>query len=174
MEKSQLFCEVAKLAGKYQFTEDLWWDKDLNVSVNVSDLFYWACADAEEVTEENLPVLKQTTADLEAVCPRSVDGYAASLFAARVRNMRPQGKYISDYVNEYPEREKVYNEELKQEVWQTPTDENGNLYYDPQITQALKDLFLALPERPVDIGNPYTPEGKYEYKNPKETKENES
>jgi hypothetical protein len=169
MEKTELFCEVAKLAGKYRFTEDLMWGEDLDISVNVSDLFFWACGD-EEITEENLPVLKQAIADVEAVCSRSVAMYAAPLFAARVRNMRPQGKYISDYVHEYPDREKVYDENLKQEVWQMPRDENGRLSYDPQRTQALKDLFLALPERPVDIGNPYTPEGKYEYAKLKENK----
>lgn len=173
MEKTEVFCEVARLAGKHQFTEDLLWDEGLNVYVNVSDLFEWATADYEEVTEENLPALKQVIADIEAVSPRSVDGYATALFAARVRNIRPQGKYISDYVHEYPEREMVYDEELKAEVWQTPRDDDGKLYYDPELTQALKDLFLALPERPIDLHNPYTPEGKYEYKSLKQIKEEE-
>lgn len=168
MDKTELFCEVARLAGKYQFIEDLMWGEDLDVAVNVSDLFHWGCADAENITEENLPVLKQAISDVEEICSRSVGNYATVLFAARARNLRPQGKYISDYVHEYPEREKVYDENIKAEVWQIPRDADGNLRHDPTLTQALKDLFLALPERPVDLGNPYTTEGQYEYKSPSE------
>lgn len=166
MDKTELFCEVARLAGKYQFTEDLMWGEDLDVAVDVSDLFHWACADSEDVTEENLPALKQAISDVEEICSRSVSRFAPVLFAARVRNLRPQGKFISDYIYEYPPREKVYDEQIKAEVWQLPRDPDGKLTHDPMLTQALRDLFLALPERPVDLGNPYTPEGQYEYKKP--------
>ncbi|OQW34532.1 MAG: hypothetical protein A4E20_10960 [Nitrospira sp. SG-bin2] len=165
MDATELFLEVARLAGLHGFKEDLYWDQDLAVSVDVSDLFYWACADSEDVTEENLPLLKQSIEDIANICKRSVHKYATPLFAARVRGQRPQGKYISDYVYEYPDRVKVYDEEFQQWVWQTPRDADDKLYHDPQLTQALKALFLALPERPVDFGNPFTPEGSYDYGN---------
>lgn len=134
MTKEELFLEVAKLAARHGLRDELIWTEDLAVAVDVSDLFYWACADAEDITEENLPMLRQAIEDVEAV-DSNRNYYAAMLFAARVRNLRPQGKFISDYVR-------------------------GR---DDEQTEQLKALFLALPERPVDIGNPYTPEGKYEY-----------
>lgn len=57
-------------------------------SADVSDVFAWGGADAEEITPSNLPVLEQAYADLKAVC---AEEHAADLFAARVRRMRPQG-----------------------------------------------------------------------------------
>lgn len=164
MSNEELFIKVAKLAGKYRFWEDLMWDENLEVGVNVSDLFYWACSDAEDITEENFPILVQAIEDVAAISEGAVDRYGPVLFAARARGMRPQGKYISDYVYEYPRAVKVYYEEFGRDVWETPRDENGKIYHDPSMTQALKDLFLALPERPVDLGNPYSPEGSYDYK----------
>lgn len=52
-----------------------------------SDLFYWACADAEDVTAQNVEVLEQAMKDAAAVDHRH---YGALLFCCRVRKMRPQ------------------------------------------------------------------------------------
>lgn len=55
---------------------------------NVSDVFAWGSADAEDITPERLPILEQAYQDLEAVGAKSC---MAELYAARVRGMRPQG-----------------------------------------------------------------------------------
>jgi hypothetical protein len=75
-----------------------------------SDVFHWGCADCEEITEANLPVLREAFEDLG---PDGQEHLAGELFAARVRGMRPQGamyKYIDGGVRHLfdacgPERE---------------------------------------------------------------------
>lgn len=108
--------------------------------VERNDLFYWGCADGEELTADNLRVLKQSGDDLYAISQEVAgdDEVSAAveraglmcavpaLFCARVRRMRPQGAYYS-FV---PER-----------AW---------------------PLFDACgPEREVGVGNPYVP-GEYD------------
>jgi len=68
----------------------LWWPKDggLALWANVSDVFAWGSADAEEITLERLPVLRQAFTDLKAV---NATSWIAELYAARIRSMRPQG-----------------------------------------------------------------------------------
>ncbi len=80
---------------------------------NCNDLFDWACADAEEVTPENLEVLEQAVADVaplyekwwsypkdaprELQPPLVLKDYAVQLFACRVRVERPQGACYQSY-----------------------------------------------------------------------------
>lgn len=64
-------------------------------SAQVSDQFMWGSADAEHITEENLPILEQARADLVAIDPRNLADLPV-LFAARIRNMRPQGATMID------------------------------------------------------------------------------
>ena len=91
--------------GGFDRCDDLWWrsygenDPDhapgVFFYINCNDLFYWGCSDAEELTEENFPVLVQAIADVQAACPDMdryrVFGQAQTLFACRVRQERPQG-----------------------------------------------------------------------------------
>lgn len=65
----------------------LWWVNDGQVSfaLDSSDLFLWACADAEEITAENMHHLRES---LEAC--RAIDsGMWTSLAACRMRGSRP-------------------------------------------------------------------------------------
>lgn len=92
--------------------------------VNCNDLFYWACSDTEKITAENLPQLLQAIVDVRAsigVPPADYTPYphngndedrdkwnqgfspwfdagmwAAKLFCARLRKMRPQQPYYKD------------------------------------------------------------------------------
>ncbi|MER6492651.1 hypothetical protein [Streptomyces griseorubiginosus] len=57
-------------------------------SANVSDVFAWGGADCEPITPETLPVLEQALADLRAI---GAEDFVADLYAARLRQMRPQG-----------------------------------------------------------------------------------
>lgn len=75
--------------------------------INCNDFFAWGCADAEEVTEENFPILKQSIEEVEAIAfcdEKSIDEeeekdrskayrYGGLLFCARVAKIRPQGAY---------------------------------------------------------------------------------
>lgn len=76
-----------------------------------NDLFFWACADAEEVTDENIEALERTHAFVKeqfAKHPKpdrdspefmhwdvvsSWEAYWPLLFCCRVRGMRPQRPY---------------------------------------------------------------------------------
>jgi len=76
-------------------------DGSLWVAVNCNDLFYWACADMEEITPERLPLLEQCIADCDKAYVdhngEHREGYghifADLLYACRVREMRPQTPY---------------------------------------------------------------------------------
>jgi len=103
--------------------ESIWWRTDgeyapVTFFVNCNDLFHWATADAEKLTPENLPELRQAVADVRAArgvptghfprldrdatneernkeaadwsCWYDAGGMGADLFCARVRKMRPQ------------------------------------------------------------------------------------
>jgi hypothetical protein len=68
----------------------LWWVRDdgPHMYANVSDVFAWGGADAEDITPDTLPVLEQALADLKAIRQEHLVG---ELYAARIRKMRPQG-----------------------------------------------------------------------------------
>ena len=71
--------------------------------VNVNDLFFWGTADLEEVTPDNIGELERAYADCQAVADEINRGkqpgqrfylwrqLAQMLFAARQRQLRPQG-----------------------------------------------------------------------------------
>lgn len=58
--------------------------------INCNDFFYWACADAEDISEETLPLLHKAVDD----CNGDVS-IGALLYCARQRKERPQGPYYS-------------------------------------------------------------------------------
>lgn len=78
---------------------DLWWrvwDGEVRFFVNCNDLFCWACADSEDITPENFPMLRQCFDDVRALYPKHSLDYrfpkeALNLFCARMRKERPQG-----------------------------------------------------------------------------------
>jgi hypothetical protein len=63
----------------------------VRISVTCSDVFYWGCADAEIVTRENFPQLRQAYLDEIEASPDDVALHPGWLFVARLRNLRPQG-----------------------------------------------------------------------------------
>lgn len=68
----------------------IWWPKPngLELWARVSDVFAWGGSDAEAITPERLPVLRQALADATEA---GSGGWIAELYAARIRGMRPQG-----------------------------------------------------------------------------------
>jgi hypothetical protein len=87
---------------------DTFWtfkDGQLQLWVNCSDSFYWGCADAEEITEANLPELETARNDLIAAGDTQAS-HLANLFASRVRKIRPQGA-LYEYIE--PELYPLFN-----------------------------------------------------------------
>ncbi len=71
--------------------DGLWWRTDgeyapVTFMVNCNDLFFWACSDAEVITEDNISEFEQAYKDIDSP-------YAQILFCCRVRGMRPQKPY---------------------------------------------------------------------------------
>jgi len=62
----------------------------LTFFVNCNDLFWWATADAETLTPEGLPLLRQAIADVVAATGPEDRFVGFDLWCARTRKMRPQ------------------------------------------------------------------------------------
>jgi hypothetical protein len=73
---------------------DLFWRCEnpdtIEFFVNVNDIFWWATADLEPITPEDLPAMRQAVADVRKIteCKHVSDAFV--LWAARKRKMRPQ------------------------------------------------------------------------------------
>jgi hypothetical protein len=113
-----------------------WADGVIRFSAQCSDIFEWATADAEGIeTEQDIDLLRQCLAELSEADQRHGRHYLAELYAARKRHQRPQGAWFA------PER------------WAHVSG-----------ADAIRQLFLdAGPERSIDLFNPQTTEGVYEY-----------
>lgn len=91
-EDSIFVCDLPK---------DLIYRRDGGVDVFCNDLFWWGCADSEDITIQNVDVYAKAISDMRAALPRSnekerdasekhVLDWAGTLFAARVRQLQPQ------------------------------------------------------------------------------------
>lgn len=60
-------------------------DTGISCVIRCNDVFWWGCADFEEVTEANFPVLEE--------CIKKTREYGGLLFCAHVRGLRPQGAF---------------------------------------------------------------------------------
>lgn len=82
--------QVLTLANKWDFYGELFWsiseDDDTLVlfRANCNDLFYWGCADAEEIMPNDIDSLNQAFVDCGGV-------WGVWLWCARKRQQRPQG-----------------------------------------------------------------------------------
>lgn len=88
--------EVMAYLSENDMQEVLSWNAnngEIEFYANVNDVFFWACADAEDVTPENFAELKKAIADIRLAAPGTFmeHDYGVELFAARNRGMRPQG-----------------------------------------------------------------------------------
>lgn len=61
--------------------------------VMCSDMFFWASADAEVITLDDMPLLRQTLNDLRAVGDYS-EVWLGELFCCRKRGMRPMNAWF--------------------------------------------------------------------------------
>ncbi len=72
----------------------------VSFAVNCSDVFAWGCADAEDITPENISILRKAMEDCELANKATRNFWSGELFACRVRGMRPQG---AAYPKNHPE-----------------------------------------------------------------------
>lgn len=103
-EKVDFVFKWLAMAQKWEMQDDFWWRCDneyapVTIFVNCGDLFYWATADHEELTPENIDIYNQSMVDADAAY-KFGHCYAFSLFCARVRKMRPQGACYKNYPKE--------------------------------------------------------------------------
>lgn len=89
---------ILSLFSRYDCHDQLWWKVSPTGSdqflffANCSDVFALAYADCEEITRENLDVLKAAFADVAAASAEH--WYAPFLFAARVRKRKPMKQFM--------------------------------------------------------------------------------
>ena len=72
------------MAKNFFLHGQIFWDENLKFYVLCNDFFFWACSDAEDITEKNFHELEKAIKDAG-----EQDG--PLLFCARMRKMRPQG-----------------------------------------------------------------------------------
>ena len=92
-----LVMRILNVTAKHDDYDGLWWRTDgeyapVTMLVNCNDLFYWACSDAETITDENIDAFEQAYKDA-AEAYKYGYCYAQLLFCCRVRGMRPQKPY---------------------------------------------------------------------------------
>lgn len=96
LSKYEFMIKVMRLMALYDDRDSLFWrwdedNKEMIFYVTCNDLFYWATADLEQITHENMDLLKQSYEDCKEACPILSTIYATEVFACRARGMRPQG-----------------------------------------------------------------------------------
>lgn len=83
--------KVLKFLARHELADSMFImerDGELLVGENCNDYFYYASADMELVTAENLPVFEKAIEDCKSVWSTG-ESWAGGLFACRVRGMRP-------------------------------------------------------------------------------------
>ena len=117
----QLMLVLAKIEDS---GESIWprvtLDGSLKICINCNDLFYWACADSEEFTPDDVDLLNECVADLLAADKEYGDCYVFELFCCRKRKMRPQYPFFRKY------------------------DRDRASYFEDNLSPAVRALFDAL------------------------------
>jgi len=96
MGNAEFVRDVLAVFAEADDYESLLWrvrGDDVWFSAQCSDFFHWASADAEPIEPDDLPLLRETFADLAAVKGEPTF-LLAHLFAARKRGMRPMRLYL--------------------------------------------------------------------------------
>lgn len=93
------FFEVTSL----DYCDEFFWRTDneyapVKIFARANDLFEWACADAEEVTPDNIELLARTLKEAEAADAHFGPIYGVDLFSCRARGQRPQPPYYKGFV----------------------------------------------------------------------------
>lgn len=88
-EQLKFLTEFFQITYDYDAQDMFWWKIDNNqvrIFVNCNDLFWWATGDNEEVTPNNINLLRNSFEECRKIGHQF---YGDSYFACRVRQMRP-------------------------------------------------------------------------------------
>lgn len=104
LDEPEFYLRVMK-ATAFGFCDMIWWRTDdeyapITFFVNCNDLFWWASADCEKVTPENIHLLEESLKDIAEIDDCSEMG--GELFCCRSRKIRPQGAA-------YPKDERMWS-----------------------------------------------------------------
>ena len=85
--------ELLRFVAKHELYGFLYWSDSYLIKfwINCNDVFYWGCADAEDVTSENFAAFRRAIEECMAIDKVIGNIEGCFLFAAQVRKMRPQG-----------------------------------------------------------------------------------
>lgn len=136
IEQLAFIKELLDIIDKHDATSDLFWRKQPDGSfcfyINCNDLFYWATADAEDVTPADLETLDQAYTDADTA---GGEYFGAQLYAARRRQMRPQAPYFQYFNDNLVELFKAAGppreEENDERIAKYLERRNGHLRGDP-------------------------------------------
>ena len=103
---------LLKVGEKYDMRDQFYWrcgpkygggqfNYPASFFINCNDLFYWGCADLEEVTPENIGELEKALEDAKEAHPEG-HIWGDFLFCCRMRKMRPQGAAYVEYEELWP------------------------------------------------------------------------
>lgn len=109
MKNPKFVFELLDYIAECDLHDSLYWktakdELDIVFWVDVSDVFWWACADCEEITTENFEEFKKAVKDCDEAHERVGIIHAPDLFAARMRKLRPQGQCIHIMVRAFGKR----------------------------------------------------------------------
>jgi hypothetical protein len=100
MNNPEFVYKVLQFFDSIDSHDSLYWDchdNEVSFWINCNDLFWWATADLEEITEENFNILVETYKEFEGNDKAHDRIYHAdALFACRSRKMRPQNCILKD------------------------------------------------------------------------------
>lgn len=93
----ELLAILAEAEKTFEDTPMFWHVKDGRASFHMacSDTFAWGCADAEEITPADIPLLRKTLDDLKALNDYE-EIWLGELYCCRKRAMRPMNRWIKD------------------------------------------------------------------------------
>ena len=140
-------CRILRLLTEAEFIDN-WiqvWDEDeIHLSFNMNDVFYWACSDSEDVNPEDEELLLQTYNELKTI-------EDASLYEDESGRKMHKSFATCSLPLLFASR--------KRGMRPQGCVLAGETRNEPEV----KKLFDQLPQREVDICNPYDDSGEYKY-----------
>lgn len=92
MSEYEFIRRVLSITDEYDDHDCIWWrardGEPVQFIVGCNDVFYWASADGDNLTPDNVDEFARAFADAKAA---DAQFYGPMLFCARLRGMRPQG-----------------------------------------------------------------------------------
>lgn len=112
-ENAKFLSDILTIVQKYDLFDEIFWgwangdDEFMHFTILCNDSFYYASADGECVTKENIDLLRQSCEDIKKI--HCENHWASLLFCARVRKMQPLPYYM-DLIKDNTHLYKLFTE----------------------------------------------------------------